>query len=185
MPRISPARLRPARSGYGQPGYGQPGPAGWNAAPAPGGIPLRPLALGDILNGSVTLARRNPAATFGLAAIAMTIYGVIVTVVEGLIATRPGHGRDRAQELADADLAAAWPSLRFRRRRAAAAGAGHGSAEHRAQRRANRDAQRRHRPGRAGASRRAWAKRGGLAGSAPSLPRQCCCSCSASPSSCR
>src|SRR5215469_9344211 len=48
--------------GYG-PGYGRPGPGGWNAAPAPGGVPLRPLALGDILNGAVTIARRNPAAT--------------------------------------------------------------------------------------------------------------------------
>jgi Membrane domain of glycerophosphoryl diester phosphodiesterase len=74
--------------GYGQPGYGQPGPAGWNVAPAPGGIPLRPLSLGDILNGSVTLARRNPAATFGLAAIVMTIYGVITALVTGLFQTR-------------------------------------------------------------------------------------------------
>jgi Membrane domain of glycerophosphoryl diester phosphodiesterase len=74
--------------GYGQPGYGQPGPAGWNVAPAPGGIPLRPLSLGDILNGSVTIARRNPAATFGLAAIVMTIYGVISTLVASLVQTR-------------------------------------------------------------------------------------------------
>src|SRR5215472_18236080 len=42
--------------GYG-PGYGPPWPGGWNAAPAPGGVPLRPLGLGDILNGAVTLAR--------------------------------------------------------------------------------------------------------------------------------
>ena len=67
--------------GYGQPGYGQPGPGGWYVAPAPGGVPLRPLSLGDILNGAVTLARRNPAATFGLAAIVMTIYGVISAIV--------------------------------------------------------------------------------------------------------
>ena len=74
--------------GYGRPGYGQSGPPGWNAAPAPGGIPLRPLALGDILNGAVTLARRNPAATFGLAAIVMTIYGVVSVLVESLFRTR-------------------------------------------------------------------------------------------------
>ncbi len=74
--------------GYGQPGYGQPGqgqtgPGGWNwtAAPAPGGIPLRPLALGDILNGAVASARRNPVATFGLTAILVTISGVISTVI--------------------------------------------------------------------------------------------------------
>jgi hypothetical protein len=71
------------QSGYGQ-GYGRPGPGGWNAAPAPGGVPLRPLALGDILNGAVTLARRNPAATFGLAAIVWTVYGVAYALVEGI-----------------------------------------------------------------------------------------------------
>src|SRR5580704_1100703 len=75
------------QSGYGQ-GYGRPGPGGWNAAPAPGGVPLRPLALGDILNGAVTLARRNPAATFGLAAIVMTVYGVVSAGVEGIYRTR-------------------------------------------------------------------------------------------------
>ena len=70
--------------GYGQPGYGWPGSGGWFVAPAPGGVPLRPLSLGDILNGAVTLARRNPAATFGLAAIAMTLYGVISAIVDQL-----------------------------------------------------------------------------------------------------
>ena len=68
--------------GQGQPGYGPPG--GWTAAPAPGGIPLRPLALGDILNGAVTSARRNPAATFGLAAIVMTIYGVVYAIFQSI-----------------------------------------------------------------------------------------------------
>ncbi len=82
---------------YPQPSYGQggsgrgkyvpPGP-GWNAAPAPGGVPLRPLALGDILNGAVTLARRSPAATFGLAAIVMTVYGIVSTIVQGIYRTQ-------------------------------------------------------------------------------------------------
>jgi len=74
--------------GYGQGGYGPPGHGGWNVAPAPGGVPLRPLGLGDILNGAVTLARRNPAATFGLAAIVMTVYGVVSAGVEGIYRTR-------------------------------------------------------------------------------------------------
>ncbi|HSR82946.1 MAG TPA: glycerophosphoryl diester phosphodiesterase membrane domain-containing protein [Streptosporangiaceae bacterium] len=68
---------------YG-PGYGQPGPASWSTAPEPGGVPLRPLALGDILNGSVILARRSPAATFGLAAIVATVFGVGTTVVRDI-----------------------------------------------------------------------------------------------------
>jgi Membrane domain of glycerophosphoryl diester phosphodiesterase len=80
--------------GYGQPGYGQRGPGGWNVAPAPGGVPLRPLALGDILNGAVTLARRNPAATFGLAAIVMAIYGVISAVAEQLYRSRLASTED-------------------------------------------------------------------------------------------
>jgi Membrane domain of glycerophosphoryl diester phosphodiesterase len=77
--------------GYGQPGYGQPpryappgyGPGGFGAAvaPQPGGIPLRPLALSDILNGAVTAIRRNPAATVGLAAIVMGITGIVTTVL--------------------------------------------------------------------------------------------------------
>jgi hypothetical protein len=78
--------------GYGQPGYGQPrvgqpgyGRQGGRAdAPAPGGIPLRPLGLGDMLNGAVTSARRNPAATFGLAAIVMTISGILSAVFDAV-----------------------------------------------------------------------------------------------------
>ncbi len=84
--------------GYGQPGYGQPGygqagygqPAGW-APPvlAPGGIPLRPLAFGEILSGSFTLIRKNPAATLGLiglgdlAGLAVLIVGVVLAVTTG------------------------------------------------------------------------------------------------------
>jgi hypothetical protein len=89
-----------AQPGYGQPGYGQPGypppgqagyglprygrPGGWAPMPAPGGIPLRPLGLGDILNGAVTSARRNPAATFGIAAIVMTISGIISAILQAI-----------------------------------------------------------------------------------------------------
>ncbi|MGB6456769.1 MAG: glycerophosphoryl diester phosphodiesterase membrane domain-containing protein [Streptosporangiaceae bacterium] len=73
---------------YGQPGYGRPRPGGWSAAPAPGGVPLRPLSLGDIFNGTVTLARRNPAATFGLTAIVMTVYGIAAALLQRLYTTR-------------------------------------------------------------------------------------------------
>ncbi len=40
-------------------------------------MPLRPLTVGDILNGAFTLIRRNPVATLGLAAIIQTIYGIV------------------------------------------------------------------------------------------------------------
>ncbi|MGA3153391.1 MAG: hypothetical protein ABSD40_13415 [Streptosporangiaceae bacterium] len=101
-----PGYGQPPPPGYGQPpppGYGQQPPPGyyqpppqygqgygqgpWNTAgaPAPGGIPLRPLALGDILNGAVTSIRRNPVATIGIAAIILTATGVITTAVAFVI----------------------------------------------------------------------------------------------------
>ncbi len=93
-PSPPPAYGQPAygQSGYGQSGYGQPPPPpgygppgtgqGWGAVPAPGGIPLRPLSLGDLYSGSVNAARRNPVAIFGLTAILMTISAVITSVAQ-------------------------------------------------------------------------------------------------------
>jgi Membrane domain of glycerophosphoryl diester phosphodiesterase len=83
------------QAGYGQAGYGQAagyGPGGWNAAgaPQPGGIPLRPLGLGDIWSGAVTAIRRNPVATVGLAAIVLGIAGVLTTVIGIIVATGGG-----------------------------------------------------------------------------------------------
>jgi hypothetical protein len=82
--------------GYGQPGYGQPGygpDAGYGQypgygpppAPGPGGIPLRPLAVGEILSGAFTSIRQNPAATLGLSAVLLTIYGVASTAFSFLL----------------------------------------------------------------------------------------------------
>src|SRR3984885_11885612 len=57
---------------YGQPGYGLPQYGGspygqWTPpAPKPGVIPLRPLSVGEILDGAFTAVRRNPKATLGL-----------------------------------------------------------------------------------------------------------------------
>jgi hypothetical protein len=50
-------------------------------APKPGIVPLRPLGLGELLDGAFTGIRRNPKATLGLAAILMTI----ASVVEGVM----------------------------------------------------------------------------------------------------
>ncbi len=110
-----------SQPGYGQPGYGRPGPGGWFAAPAPGGVPLRPLSLGDILNGTVTLARRNPAATFGLTAIVMTVYGVAAALLERLYDTRLAglqhaaqsgqQGTQQFDNLVGSSLAVAIPAV--------------------------------------------------------------------------
>jgi hypothetical protein len=76
--------------GYGQPGsgqsgYGQPPPGQWpryaEAAPKPGVIPLRPLGVGEILDGAFASIRRNPKAVLGLAAVVMTVSAVISAIV--------------------------------------------------------------------------------------------------------
>jgi len=91
-----------APAGYGQwpGGYGQPGtvprgsgpPGGpgrqrypsWPGqprAPKPGVIPLRPLGVGEILDGAFTSIRRNPRATLGIAAVLLTASAVITTAL--------------------------------------------------------------------------------------------------------
>jgi hypothetical protein len=61
------------------PPYGWSGPpTGWpQAAPKPGVIPLRPLGVGELLDGSFTTIRRYPAATLGTAAVVMLIVELI------------------------------------------------------------------------------------------------------------
>jgi hypothetical protein len=74
-----------SQPGYGQPGYGQPAGGAWPtpvpSAPKPGVIPLRPLVVGEILDGAFSSIRQNPKATLGLSAILMTIAGVITTTI--------------------------------------------------------------------------------------------------------
>jgi hypothetical protein len=105
----------PGQPGYGQPGYGQlpsygqygQGPWGAGGPPAPGGIPLRPLAVGDILSGAFTIIRRNPAATIGLAAIVLTAAAVLstaITLVVGALVGRlslPAAGQNLTQSQID------------------------------------------------------------------------------------
>ena len=60
-----------------------PGGTAWGhglrATPMPGGVPLRPLTVGDMLSGAFTLIRRNPVATLGLAAIVEVVAGIATT----------------------------------------------------------------------------------------------------------
>jgi hypothetical protein len=89
----------PPQYGYGpgpgqQPGYGpqyggqqysygpQPGYQpqwGLPPAPRPGSIPLRPLGVSDILDGTFRLIRRNPKVMLGLSAIVAVLQAVIVS----------------------------------------------------------------------------------------------------------
>lgn len=66
------------QSSYGQMGRGR-GSRRWE--PQPGGIPLRPLTFGEILNGAFTSVQRNRSATLGLSAILLTCSGVISAVL--------------------------------------------------------------------------------------------------------
>ncbi len=61
-------------AGYGGAGYGgAPAYQGWVEAPKPGIVPLRPLTVGDILDGAVAVIRRHPAATLGVSAVASVV----------------------------------------------------------------------------------------------------------------
>jgi hypothetical protein len=71
---------------YAQPGYpgypgAQPGFNGYLAPPKPGVIPLRPLGLGEILDGAFQAARRNGKAMFGSALIFQLITVAITLLV--------------------------------------------------------------------------------------------------------
>ncbi len=83
--------------GYGQappPGYGHPGgqqgspPNGWGQpvrwgavpqAPKPGIVPLRPLGVGELLDGALSLIRSNPRTVLGLAAAVSAVSALIQT----------------------------------------------------------------------------------------------------------
>ena len=72
-----------------QPGWGQPvAPAGWGGpppgwggppvgAPRPGVVPLRPLGLGELLDGAVQVVRGYPRPTLGLSA-AVAVVGTVL-----------------------------------------------------------------------------------------------------------
>ncbi|ROS78519.1 glycerophosphoryl diester phosphodiesterase membrane domain-containing protein [Cellulomonas sp. PhB143] len=79
-----PGALPPA--GYGQPGPGGPG---WGPGPLPttdrpGIVPLRPLALGEILDGAFGAVRANPRVMLGVPA-AVLVACTLVSVVLGLL----------------------------------------------------------------------------------------------------
>ena len=88
-PPSPPGYGGPGYGGYGPPGYGgygSPGYGGYGApwpppAPKPGVIPLRPIGLGEIIDGSITTIRRFPKATLGFTAGVMAISTAISTAV--------------------------------------------------------------------------------------------------------
>ncbi len=67
---------------YGQPLYGQPQHP-WTPppqAPKPGIVPLRPLGVGELLDGALGLIRSNPRTVLGLAAAISAVSALVQTV---------------------------------------------------------------------------------------------------------
>ncbi|PZG25505.1 hypothetical protein C1I98_34585 [Spongiactinospora gelatinilytica] len=73
--------------GHGAPPY-PPGPHGYQQpyAPRPGIIPLRPLGLGEILDGTIKLVRSNPKAVLGLSAIAAALGSIPAAIGQAYFA---------------------------------------------------------------------------------------------------
>ena len=68
----------PYGAAYGTPAYGSPyGGPGHREALKPGVVPLRPLGLAEILDGTITTMRRYPRPTFALSAVLAAIGGLL------------------------------------------------------------------------------------------------------------
>lgn len=86
----SPGMQQPGQPGWSgqpqQPGqpWGSPGfpqQSGWTPPPKPGVIPLRPLGLGELLDGAFQACRKNAAATFGIALLIQAVISVLALFV--------------------------------------------------------------------------------------------------------
>jgi len=71
-----------AGSGYGY-GYGWPPPT--PAAPRPGIVPLRPLGVGELLDGSFTAIRTAPLASLGIGAIVMLVNQALFLLIDDTV----------------------------------------------------------------------------------------------------
>ncbi|TKV29687.1 hypothetical protein FDK12_01860 [Arthrobacter sp. NamB2] len=76
----------PGGGAFGAGPYGA-GPYGaapqYQAPPKPGVIPLRPLGLGEILDGAFQACRRNPLATFGIAVLLQAVVALVTVLLIG------------------------------------------------------------------------------------------------------
>jgi len=80
--------------GYGGPGYGHPGygtPGGWGGpwggpppAARPGVIPLRPLGIGEILDGAVSTMRTHWRTVLGISLAVAVVTEIVVVLLQGL-----------------------------------------------------------------------------------------------------
>ncbi|MER5720001.1 glycerophosphoryl diester phosphodiesterase membrane domain-containing protein [Streptomyces sp. NPDC002132] len=86
----SPGQGGPGHAGYG---YGHQGPGGWGAgwgggpppAAKPGVIPLRPLGVGEILDGAVTTMRTYWRTVLGISLTVAVVVEVVLVLLQGLV----------------------------------------------------------------------------------------------------
>lgn len=80
---------------WSRPGPGPNGPpippsfGGYVAPPKPGIIPLRPLGLGEILDGAFQACRKNAAATFGSAVLVQVVLSILTVALLGGLLLNP------------------------------------------------------------------------------------------------
>jgi hypothetical protein len=136
-PGAAPAYGQPSygQPAYAQPLYGQqaayggaypplPGVAGWGAvpqAPKPGVIPLRPLGVGEILDGAISYVRRDPKTVLGISALIAAATAVLQIVIYGVmsrafsplldIASSPNGGSQAQIDAALHDLVGGFAGL--------------------------------------------------------------------------
>jgi hypothetical protein len=99
-PGTAPA---PAPQGWGQGWQTSPG---WTPPPKPGVVPLRPLALGDLLDGAVQTMRQNPRVMLGLSAAVMAVAAVLSTAFILVGLPRMASGIETADDRLQAEQVA-------------------------------------------------------------------------------
>ena len=88
-PAPAPPGAAPA-AGWGAPpewGAGQPA---WTPPPKPGVIPLRPLGIGEILDGAISAVRRDPRLMLGLSALVVTASTMLQSLISWLLLSDAG-----------------------------------------------------------------------------------------------
>lgn len=70
--------------GQGQPGWGPPQP-GWAPAAKPGVIPLRPLGVGEILDGAISTMRAHPRTMLGFSALVAVATQLLIVPLTWLL----------------------------------------------------------------------------------------------------
>ncbi|GAB3182056.1 hypothetical protein [Streptomyces incanus] len=107
----------PGGPGYGGPGYGGPGGYGgsggygsWGGPPPaakPGVIPLRPLGVGEILDGAVSTMRTHWRTVLGIALTVAVLTEIVVVLVQGFFLDSPSSATLSDQSATFDELTAA------------------------------------------------------------------------------